>query len=185
MSVSSHSFAGQWKQVNQSTIISLPSLSLVILSYCRCPYLMLLVVTFKCLLLFSSHPLSHCNCHYSLLVDAFDICYSHSHNLLSLPLTLCLVVVMISTHWLMHLTYAGKMVEACQKGSEKDRGCDCRYNRGRGGDLSLYSRTDWLTDFYWLTDWITLPIDCLIDWLSIVSLTDQLIVSPSTPPLQW
>lgn len=33
-----------------------------------------------------------------------------------------------STHWLMHLTYAGKMVDACQNGLEKARGCDCSGN---------------------------------------------------------
>ena len=38
-----------------------------------------------------------------------------------------IVIVIDSTHWLMHLTYAGKMVEACQKGSEQERGCDCRW----------------------------------------------------------
>jgi hypothetical protein len=28
----------------------------------------------------------------------------------------------------MHLTYAGKMVDACQNGLEKARGCDCSGN---------------------------------------------------------
>ena len=49
-----------------------------------------------------------------------------------------------STHWLMHLTYAGKMVESCWYQKEADRGCDCKENR-EWIDLldSGYSAMNW------------------------------------------